>query len=68
MYVFRKILSSLLALCLFCGLVSAASASVFTDAHGNIIVSPEEALAMLGEEAAGSAPAGICYYNAQGGF
>lgn len=36
--------------------------------NGFADVSPDEALAMLGEEAAGSIPSGIYYFNAQGGF
>ncbi len=33
----KKVLSLVLALCLFCGLAVSASASTFTDAHGNVI-------------------------------
>jgi 5'-nucleotidase len=33
----KKALSLILALCLFCGLAVSASASTFTDAHGNVI-------------------------------
>ena len=37
MNAFRKIICSLAALCLLCGPASGALASVFTDAHGNVI-------------------------------
>ena len=33
----KKLFSLLLALCLLCGLAAGASASTFTDAHGNVI-------------------------------
>ena len=33
----KKVLSLVLALCLVCGLAAGASASTFTDAHGNVI-------------------------------
>ncbi len=33
----KKILSMILTLCMICGLTAAASASTFTDAHGNVI-------------------------------
>ena len=37
MKICKKTLSLLLALCLCCGLTASASASTFTDAHGNVI-------------------------------
>ena len=37
MNVLKKILSLIMALCLFCGLAASASASTFIDAHGNEI-------------------------------
>ena len=37
MHAIRKILSLALALCLLCGLAAGASASTFTDAHGNVM-------------------------------
>ena len=33
----KKMLGLVLALCLICGLAAGASASTFTDAHGNVI-------------------------------
>ncbi|MBR4360284.1 MAG: 5'-nucleotidase C-terminal domain-containing protein [Clostridia bacterium] len=37
MHALKRILCAALALCLLCGLSAAASASTFTDAHGNVI-------------------------------
>ncbi len=44
----KKILSMILTLCMICGLTAAASASTFTDAHGNVIELDESLEAYAG--------------------
>ena len=42
MNAFKKMLAMILALCLIWGLAASASASTFTDAHGNVIELDED--------------------------
>ena len=54
MNTFRKTLSLMLALCVLCGLAAGASASTFTDAHGNVIELDDSLEAYTNEVLAGA--------------
>ena len=53
----KRILSLAIVLCLFCGLASCASASTFTDAHGNVIELDDSLEAYTGFVLAGASDA-----------